>query len=120
MLIIENQEHFDKACEFARSVGAEAELQNQLDLLAGFGGDPANVRCHLYSDFAPHSFFWRMEYSSREGWKTWLVGGLIYSGPGARSNGSAPSFSVSLNADAAGRPAAYVVHPHLSQSSSAQ
>jgi hypothetical protein len=22
------------------------------------------VRCHLYRDFAPHSFFWRMEHSS--------------------------------------------------------
>lgn len=36
MLIIENQEYFDKVREFARSVGAEAELQKQLDFLAGF------------------------------------------------------------------------------------
>jgi hypothetical protein len=42
-----------------------------------------------------------MEHSSSEGWKTSLVGGLIYSGPGAPSDGSAPSFSVSLNPDAA-------------------
>jgi hypothetical protein len=42
-----------------------------------------------------------MEYSSLEGWKPGLVGGLIYSGPGAPSDGSAPSFSVSLNPDAA-------------------
>ena len=68
MLIIENQEHFDKVREFARSVGADAELQKRLDFLAGFGGDPAKVRCRLYSDFAPHSFFWRIEYSSLEGW----------------------------------------------------
>ena len=64
MLIIENQEHFDKVREFARSVGADTELQKRLDFLAGFGGDPAKVRCRLYSDFAPHSFFWRIEYSS--------------------------------------------------------
>ena len=64
MLIIENQAHLDKVREFARSVGAEVELQKQLDFLAGFGGDAAKVRCHLYRDFAPHSFFWRMEYSS--------------------------------------------------------
>jgi len=119
MLIIENQEHFDKVREFARSVGADAELQKRLDFLAGFGGDPAKVRCRPYGDFAPHSFFWRIEYSSLEGWKPGLVGGLIYSGPGAPSDGSAPSFSVSLNPDAANRPKAYVVHPHLSQSSSA-
>jgi hypothetical protein len=101
VLIIENQEHFDKVREFARSVGAEAELQKQLDFLAGFGGDAAKVRCHLSSDFAPHSFFWRMEHSSLDGWKPGLVGGLIYSGPGVPSDGSAPSFSVSLNPDAA-------------------
>ena len=50
MMIIEDQEHFDKVREFARSVGAEAELQKQLDFLAGFGGNAAKVRCHLYRD----------------------------------------------------------------------
>jgi hypothetical protein len=49
MMIIEDQEHLDKVREFARSVGAEAELQKQLDFLAGFGGDAAKVRCHLYA-----------------------------------------------------------------------
>ena len=44
MLIIENHEHFDKVREFARSVGADAELQKHLDFLSGFGGDPAKVR----------------------------------------------------------------------------
>ena len=111
MMIIEDQEHLDKVREFARSVGAEAELQKQLDFLAGFGGDGAKVRCHLYSDFATHSFFWRMEHSSSEGWKTSLVGGLIYSGPRAPSDGSAPSFSVSLNPDAAsGRKHMWSIH----------
>ncbi len=52
MMIIEDQEHLDKVREFARCVGAEAELQKQLDFLAGFGGDAAKVRCHLYRD--PH------------------------------------------------------------------
>ena len=110
VLIIENQEHFDKVREFARSIGADAELQKRLDFLAGFG-DPAKVRCRLYSDFAPHSFFWRIEYSSPQGWKPGLVGGLIYSGPGAPSDGSAPSFSVSLNPDAAtGRKHMWSIH----------
>ena len=111
MLIIENQEHFDKVREFARSVGAEAELQKQLDFLASFGGDAAKVRCYLYSDFAPHSFCWRMEHSALDGWKPGLVGGLIYSGPGAPSDGSAPSFSVSLTPDAAtGRKRMWSIH----------
>ena len=52
-----------------------------------------------------------MEYSSADGWKTGLVGGLIYSGPGAPSDGSAPSFSVSLNPDAAaGRKHMWSIH----------
>jgi len=111
MLIIENQEHFDSVRDFAGSVGAGAELQRHLDFLASFGGDAAKVRCRLYSDFAPHSFFWRIEYSSADGWKTGLVGGLIYSGPGAPSDGSAPSFSVSLNPDAAaGRKHMWSIH----------
>ena len=111
MLIIENQEHFDSVRDFAGSVGAGAELQRHLDFLASFGGDAARVRCRLYSDFAPHSFFWRMEYSSADGWKTGLVGGLIYSGPCAPSDGSAPSFSVSLNPDAAaGRKHMWSIH----------
>jgi hypothetical protein len=111
MMIIEDQEHLDKVREFARCVGAEAELQKQLDFLAGFGGDAAKVRCHLYRDFAPHSFFWRMEHSSLDGWKPGLVGGLIYSGPGVPSDGSAPSFSVSLNPDAAsGRKHMWSIH----------
>jgi hypothetical protein len=97
--------------EFARSVGAEADLQKQLDFLAGFGGNAAKARCHLCRDFAPHSFFWRMEHSSLDGWKPGLVGGLIYSGPGAPSDGSAPSFSVSLNPDAAsGRKHMWSIH----------
>jgi hypothetical protein len=111
VLIIENQDYFDKVREFARSIGAEADLQKQLDFLAGFGGDAAKVRCHLYRDFAPHSFFWRMEHSSLDGWKPGLVGGLIYSGPGVPSDGSAPSFSVSLNADATtGRKHMWSIH----------
>src|ERR1700724_3595303 len=95
MMIIEDQEHLDKVREFARSVGAEDELQKQLDFLAGFGADPPGGV--FPRDFTPHSFFWRMEHSSPDGWKPGLVGGLIYSGPGAPSDGSAPSFSVSLN-----------------------
>ena len=111
MLIIEDQQHFDEVGEFARSVGADAELQNRLDFLATFGGDSAKVRCRLYSDFAPHSFYWRTEHSSPEGWKTGLVGGLIYSGPGAPSGGSAPSFNASLNPDAAaGRTHMWSIH----------
>jgi hypothetical protein len=77
MMIIEDQEHLDKVREFARSVGAEAELQKQLDFLAGFGGDAAKVRCHLNRDFTPHSFFCRMGHSLSAGWKAGLIGGLI-------------------------------------------
>jgi len=51
------------------------------------------------------------EHSSSDGWKPGLVGGLIYSGPCAPSDGSAPSFSVSLNPDAAtGRKHMWSIH----------
>ncbi len=33
-------------------------------------------------------------------WQEWFNGGLLYSGPGVRLHGGAPSFSVSLNQDA--------------------
>ena len=69
MLIIENQQHFDEVQEFARSVGAPAELQKRLDFLANFGGDAAKVRCRLYADFAPHSFFWRWNTARRRAGK---------------------------------------------------
>ena len=43
MLIIENQQHFDEVREFARSVGAVAELQRRLDFLANFGGETESL-----------------------------------------------------------------------------
>src|ERR1700756_4258768 len=119
MLIIENQEHFGKVREFARFVGADAELQKRPDFLAGFGGNPAKVRCRLYSDFAPHSFFCRIEYSSLEGWKSGLVGGLIYSGPWCAERRLRAVLQRQPEPRCGDRPKAYVVHPHLSQSCSA-
>jgi hypothetical protein len=118
MMIIEDQEHLDKVHEFARSVGAEAELQKQLDLLAGFGGDAAKVRCHLYRDFALHSFLWRIEHSTSDGWKPGLVGGLIYSGPGAERR-LRPLVQRQPEPRCGQRPQAHVVHPHLSRRTSA-
>jgi hypothetical protein len=52
-LIIENQEHLDKVREFARSVGAEAELQKQLDFSRLFGVAHLTVRdeeCSYFVD----------------------------------------------------------------------
>jgi hypothetical protein len=98
-LIIQCQEHYDKVMAFAREVGAEAELQEQLDRLGMWFGE--DIECELYTDFAPHSFLWANYRTVNGERKMVIAGGLIYSGPGVPSNGSAPSFTVSLNSDAA-------------------
>ena len=115
MLIIENHPHFDEVREFARSVGADGELQKRLDFLANFGGDAAKVRCRLYSDFAPHSFFWRMEYSSLDGWKNRACRRTDLLRPRRTERWLRHVLQRQPEPRCGGRPEAYVVHPHLSQ-----
>ena len=95
MLEIKCQEHLKKVRAFAESVGATEQLQNRLDYLANFGGNPDCCVCHLYFDYAPHSFQFTLE---RNG-EPFMNGGLIYSGPGCPSDGSGPSFTVDLRQD---------------------
>jgi hypothetical protein len=42
------------------------------------------------------------DYDERDHYRHWFIGGLIYSGPGFPSDGSAPNFTVSLDPDASG------------------
>lgn len=101
MLSIQNQEHFAKVKAFAESVGAQAELQKQLDYLATYAchDDPERTRCHLMADFAPHSFTFTMEKRSSDGaeYTYWFNGGLIYRGPGQPLDGSAPALTVDIS-----------------------
>ena len=60
MLEVRCKEHLETVREFARSIGAQKELQDALDYLDGYAyhDDPKreHTRCDLYKDFAPHSF----------------------------------------------------------------
>jgi len=96
MLTIYNDDHMATVKAFATSVGALDALQEKLDYLATYGG--GHNTCHLFPDFAPYSFAFRMADATGA---TWFNGGLIYHGPGQPGDGSAPAFSVDLSNDPA-------------------
>jgi len=94
VLKVMDQEYYETVVKFAKENNLMAELQKELDFLAGFGGDPDQVQCELYKDFAPQSFYFNM----MKGEKRWFNGGLIFHGPHDRGgDGGAPTFSVCLN-----------------------
>ena len=80
-LIIQNQEHYDKVMEFAKSINDET-LQPILDRLDKWEGD-----IYLSRDFEKHSFFFRQVYEDgRQG----ICGGVLYHGsPGEADNSCA-------------------------------
>lgn len=91
MLKIECMEKFVETLVFAYdNASAEAFLQ-RVKQLNDFSGEVT-----LYSDSAPFSFYFVWEING----KFFMNGGLIYSGPGIPSDGSAPSYTVSLDANA--------------------
>ena len=101
-----SQKYLEEVKAAAAATGPEvvAELQKQLDYLDSYAQGRAN--CYLYRDsWSPNSFYLRMMDANDET-NQWWNGGLIYSGPGladgaaARSDGGAPSFTVSLDPDA--------------------
>ena len=70
---------------------------NYLDTYAEHEGDRGATRCHLFTDFAPHSFSILMEKRQEDGsYDRWWNGGLIYHAPGG-GNGGMPELSVNLN-----------------------
>ncbi len=100
MLVIDNQEHFDKVKAFAELVGAFDNFKKQLDYLAGYAchDSPKDTKCHLGYDFAPNSFRFTMMKRTNDGeYNYWFNGGLIYSGPGIPLDGSGPAYTVSLS-----------------------
>jgi len=98
------KERFEQVKKFAKEVGAIDEFQSGIDYLSSFGGNESKVKCVLFTDFADLSFrfvMYSMNHQSKKFEEFWFNGGLIYSGPGQPSDGSAPSFTVSLDSDAA-------------------
>lgn len=101
MLHIENQEHYDKVVDFAKSTGRMENLQKQLDYLNTYA-DHENeglTRCILSYDFAPYSFSFLMTRKNKDGeYRPWFNGGLIFHGShDGGGSGSAPTYSVCLS-----------------------
>lgn len=106
MLVVHDscQEHLNLTREFADKVGKRASLDKVLDRLdeyACHGEGNRKTRCHLFKDFAPYSFDFRMEKLSSDGfYLPWFNGGVIWhSSHDGFGSGNAPTFSVSLTAE---------------------
>ena len=96
---ISDEEYFYKVKEFAEGVRAFGSLCEELAYLSNYGED---CLCLLRKDFSPYSFVFTMfKQDSSGAYIKAFNGGLIYSGPGIPSNGTSPSFTVSLDEDAA-------------------
>jgi len=101
MLVIQAKERMKEVLDFATENDCIEAFLNRLIYLS-YSPD-GNTRCILHHDFAPLSFAFVMERmrANERKWNFIYNGGLLYSGPGVPLNGSYPSLSVSLNADAA-------------------
>lgn len=105
MLEIHCPDHFEKIRKFATENKLAEQLQDRLDYLAEYGntgleaGDPnrKNVKCALFFDSAPHSFVFDVYWQKGDEWKFVMNGGLIFQSPEIPADGSAPSFTVSMN-----------------------
>jgi hypothetical protein len=92
-------------------IEAVAQLTDRLNYLATYAtgegclyanADGADTRCHLYPDFAPHSFAFSMECKKpNEDWRPWFSGALLLYDVGA-TGADGPQFSVRLASDKAG------------------
>ena len=85
-------EYLEEVRKFADRTNQRQQFESRLSDLTAYLPDGWTVE--LYTDFAPYSFFWT-EFSPTS--KRGLIGGLIYHGShDGGGNGSAPTFSVSL------------------------
>ena len=89
-LHIECEEYFAEVTAFAEEAECSEALTRTLSRLKNMAGEGT---AYLHKDFAPLSFAFMI--LDKDG-KRDLVGGMIYSGPGQTLNGSAPTFTVSV------------------------
>lgn len=90
-LHIECEEHFKHVMDFAKQHACEEALISKLRRLQEYGDGTTTF---LHQDFAPLSFAFLVQDAAG---RRVLVGGLIYSGPNQRLDGSAPAYSVSVD-----------------------
>lgn len=102
MIVDKTDGHLDAVKAFAAKVGKSEQLAGQLGYLDEYAcNDGRQTRCLLFRDFAPQSFFFRMELKREgepdEAYEPWFVGGCIFHGAhDGGGNGGAPTFSVCL------------------------
>jgi hypothetical protein len=106
MLVIRNQEYFDKVVAFAKQIGMYEQLKDRLDYLDtyacrdGEGNvDRTKTECRLSKDFAPYSFeFVLVRRNANGSFDYWFNGGLIFHGNHDNGgDGGAPTFAVNLS-----------------------
>jgi hypothetical protein len=100
MITFSNPQHFAQTVQFAANVGALDSLVNAIkDLDRWF--DESDIEAVVYpdtmSDPEDPNFRFSLYCNQAKGRVILLHGGIIYSGPGRPSDGSAPSFTVSLD-----------------------
>ena len=89
------QEYLLAVLKFANSTNQIEQLMSQFETLASWTKYHPGMFIHLYSDFAPYSFYWTEEFT--DGY-IGLRGGLIYHGDHDRGgDGGAPTLSVNLS-----------------------
>ena len=92
-LIVHCPEHLEIVQQFADRTNQRAAFETKLDDLTRYKRDDTTI--HLYTDFAPYSFYWVQLAPDNK--TVWMNGGLIYHGAhDGGGNGSAPTFSVYL------------------------
>lgn len=105
MIEDKSQGKLEAVKEAARKMGPEAEtsLKACLERFANYTAwGKYETTCYIYADFAPHSLYFELMMDEEGTEERILNGGIIYSGPGLPLSGGAPSFTVSLDDDAAG------------------
>lgn len=102
------EEEMQAARNHAQFLGVLAQFDQTLDYLSTYANGPAcrydtatgaNTKCVLGRDFAPFFFSFAI-YSKKtdsDKFEYWFNGGLIFQGPSIPADGSAPSFTVSMN-----------------------
>lgn len=96
----EAKAYYRKVRDQATTLGLRTHLARALrrvDYPEYFG---APVYVELWPDFAPMSF--TFDIKDRNTHRRYMSGGLIYEGPDAPADGSAPSFTVSVDAGRVG------------------
>jgi len=90
-LVIECKQHYEDVIQFAEEHGCRDQLNSMFARLAGMTSWPD--LCFVHKDFAPHSFAFMIGDGKQ---RRQLMGGLIYSGPAQSLDGSAPTYTVSV------------------------